>query len=235
MQPEWTLQSNGDVPNVLVETETSTGPQRQNGLTTNCISPPGAPHHAQEGCRVNPASGADNPTTTSDPAILSNGKSGLDVCQSDLRQSFIDTYFEYCYTWCPVLDRSSICSELAHSPLLDNALALVGRHVRPPLIPQPEPAVYYDRARRLFYDDEEGDLVTTLKAISLFYWWAPRPPSVAHRHSSWWWTGVIIKHAQQAGFYRESVTDQARPDKERLCKRRIWWTAFVSFHMHPKC
>ncbi|RJE25055.1 hypothetical protein PHISCL_02590 [Aspergillus sclerotialis] len=236
IQPEWPLQSNGGVPNSVVETTTSTGPQIQNGLTANWMSPPlGAPHHAQEDCGINSDSGAENPATTTLGPSVRPGEGGLDVPQSDLRQSFIETYFEYCYTWCPVFDRSSISSELAHSPLLDNALALVGRHVRPPLIPQPEPVVYYDRARRLFYDDEEEDLVTALKAISLFYWWAPRPPSVAHRHSSWWWTGVTIKHAQQAGFYRESVADQARPDKERLCGRRIWWTAFARERLTAIC
>lgn len=235
MQSEWPLSSHGDASSGLVETATNTGPEVQNGLTANWISPPaGAPHHGHVDCGITRVSGPENSgTTIAGLGVRSKGKGDLDVPQSDVRQSFIETYFEYCYTWCPVLDRSSIYSELAHSPLLDNALALVGRHVRPPLIPQPEPAVYYDRARWLFYDDEEENLVTALKAISLFYWWAPRPPSVAHRHSSWWWTGVIIKHAQQAGFYHESAADQERPDAERLCRRRIWWTVFVSFPMHP--
>ncbi|OQD98648.1 hypothetical protein PENVUL_c069G05396 [Penicillium vulpinum] len=147
--------------------------------------------------------------------------------QPDLRQSFTETYFEYCYTWCPILDRATLSKELAESPLLDNAIAILGSHVRPPLVPHAGPAVYYDRARRLFYEEEEEDLIATLKAISLFYWWAPRPPSVVHRHSSWWWTSIVIKLAQQAGFYREFVTDVSRYRIELYILRRIWWTAFA--------
>lgn len=149
------------------------------------------------------------------------------IISPDLRQSFADTYFEYCYAWCPVLDRSILFDELARSPLLDNALALVGSHIRPPMIMQVEPASYYDRARWYFYDDDEEDLTTSLQAISLFYWWAPRPPSMVHRHSSWWWTSVVIRHAQQASFHQESDFDRQRADVNLSVRRCIWWTAFV--------
>lgn len=152
----------------------------------------------------------------------------LDISQPDLQQSFVETYFEYCYPWCPVLDRSTLSTDLAQSPLLDNALALVGSHVQPPMIPHAGPAAYYDRARRRFYDDEEADLITSLKAVSLFYWWSPRPPSLVHRHSSWWWTSVVIRHCQQAGLHREPKLDQSRQfEVEPGLRRRIWWTAFV--------
>lgn len=232
MQSDWPIHSHGGVSNSLVVPATSSAPPIPNGLTTGWIPTTESSQNNQADCRVLPVNGPDNTAATNaDPAITSNERNGPSVPQSDLRQSFIETYFEYCYAWCPVLDRSAIATELARSPLLDNALALVGRHVRPPLIPQPEPGVYYDRARRLFYDDEEDDLLISLKAVSLFYWWAPRPPSVAHRHSSWWWTGVIIKHAQQAGFHRESAADEARSGSERSCRRRIWWTIFVSVPM----
>jgi hypothetical protein len=152
----------------------------------------------------------------------------VEMPQPVLQQSFVETYFEACYAWCPVLDRSTLQSELARSPLLDDALALVGSHIRPPLIPHLGSASYYDRARRRFYDDEEGDLITSLKAILLFYWWAPRPPSMVHRHSSWWWTSVVIRHCQQAGFDRESELDSRESVVSRSLRRRIWWTAFVS-------
>jgi hypothetical protein len=148
----------------------------------------------------------------------------LNLSQPDLQQSFAETYFEYCHPWCPILDRSTLTSDLAGSPLLENALALVGSHIQPPMVPHAGPASYYDCARRTFYDDEEPDLLTSLKAVSLFYWWSPRPPSRVHRHSSWWWTSVVIKHAQQAGWHRETDTDVS----QLRMRRRIWWTAFVS-------
>lgn len=151
----------------------------------------------------------------------------LDEAQSDLQQSFAETYFEYCYTWCPVLDKSTLMMDLARSPLLADALALVGTHIQPPMLPHAGPASYYNRARMRFYDDEEPDLITCLKAVSLFYWWSPRPPSIVHRHSSWWWVSVVIKHCQQAGYHRESGTDLVAAGIDLGLRRRIWWTAFV--------
>lgn len=103
--------------------------------------------------------------------------------EPDLEQIFTDTYFEYCYPWCPVLDRVTIASDIARSPLVANALALASSHIRPPLLPHSGPDVYYKRARTIFYDDREADETMALKALCLFYWWAPQSPSRVHRHS----------------------------------------------------
>ena len=147
----------------------------------------------------------------------------------DLQQIFADTYFSYCYTWCPVLDRNTLSSEIARSPLLANALALASSHIQPPLLPHDGPEAYYKRARTIFYEDEEADSFTSLKALCLFYWWAPQAPSRVHRHSSWWWTSVVIRHAQQMNIHREPSIDDAHRDRMDLgLRRRIWWTAFVS-------
>lgn len=98
-----------------------------------------------------------------------------------LQQGFIETYYEYCYTWCPVIDRSTLRYAPTTSAMLANALALVGSHIKPPLLGAVKPEVYYNRARRKFYEDEEPDTLTAMKALSLFYWWSPRPPSTVHR------------------------------------------------------
>ncbi|KAH7406401.1 major facilitator superfamily domain-containing protein [Phaeosphaeria sp. MPI-PUGE-AT-0046c] len=159
--------------------------------------------------------------------------SGLDP---DLEQIFTDTYFEYCYPWCPVLDRVSIASDIARSPLLANALALASSHIRPPLLPHSGPNAYYKRARTIFYDDQEADEMMALKALCLFYWWAPQSPSRVHRHSSWWWTSVIIRHAQQMNIHREPSLDD--PSRQRLqlgLRRRIWWTAFARERLTSLC
>lgn len=103
----------------------------------------------------------------------------------DLEQIFTETYFTYSYPWCPVLDRETLSSDVARSPLLANALALASSHIQPPLLPHDGPEAYYKRARTIFYDDEEADEMTALKALCLFYWWAPQSPSRVHRHSSW--------------------------------------------------
>ncbi|KAJ4374053.1 hypothetical protein N0V83_002792 [Neocucurbitaria cava] len=154
----------------------------------------------------------------------------------DLQQIFTDTYFSYCYTWCPVLDRHTLSSEIARSPLLANALALASSHIQPPLLPHDGPEAYYKRARTIFYDDEEADSLTSLKALCLFYWWAPQAPSRVHRHSSWWWTSVIIRHAQQMNIHREPVLDDANCDRMDLgLRRRIWWTAFARERLTSLC
>ena len=105
---------------------------------------------------------------------------------SDLEQIFTETYYTYSYPWCPVLDRGTLSSDLARSPLLANALALASSHIQPPLLPHDGPEAYYKRARSIFYNDEEADEMIALKALCLFYWWAPQSPSKVHRHSSWY-------------------------------------------------
>lgn len=247
-QPEWTIiqPPQGLATNGSHESQLSNGPSVLDAWSGDWVSP--SSQHTHRSTLDIAFRASDRPVEPSAATVAHHMDSvtrlrdsdlnDVGMVQADLRQSFTETYFEYCYTWCPVLSRTTLKSELEASPLLDNALAIVGSNVRPPLVPHAGPAVYYNRARRLFYEEGEDDLMIALKAISLFYWWAPRPPSVAHKHSSWWWTSVIIKHAQQAGFYRESAATLARQDIEPYIRRRIWWTAFVSplryFHLAPQ-
>lgn len=154
----------------------------------------------------------------------------LDVPPPELQQVFEETYFDFCYTWCPVLDRDTLADELTQSPLLANALALAGSHVQPPMILCAGPAAFYERVKQMFYGDKEEDLVMCLKAIALIYWWSPRAPSRVHRDSSWWWTTVAIRHAQHGGFHREPKP--GKPSRSNInpgLRRRIWWTLFVSY------
>jgi hypothetical protein len=94
----------------------------------------------------------------------------------ELQQSFVETYFDYCWPWCPVLDKDTFWRNLDTAPsrLLINALALLGTQVRPPTMQYAKAADYYDRAKILFYTDQENDPIVCLQAIMLFYWWAPR-------------------------------------------------------------
>ncbi|KAH6643051.1 fungal-specific transcription factor domain-containing protein [Boeremia exigua] len=158
------------------------------------------------------------------------------VLRADLEQIFTETYFTYSYPWCPVLDRQNLSNDVARSPLLANALALASSHIQPPLLPHDGPEVYYKRARTIFYEDEEADEMTALKALCLFYWWAPQSPSRVHRHSSWWWTSVIIRHAQQMNIHREPAVDD--PIRSRInlgLRRRIWWTVFARERLTSLC
>lgn len=95
----------------------------------------------------------------------------------ELQQSFAETYFEYCWPWCPILDKASFWNEYSTTPpssLLSNSLALLGTQVRPPIIQHADAAEYYKRAKMQFYMDEESNPLVSLQAIMLFYWWAPR-------------------------------------------------------------
>jgi transcription elongation factor Elf1 len=151
------------------------------------------------------------------------------LTDNGLVSTFLETYWEHCYCFCPVLDRATISDEIARSPMLANAISLAASHIQPPLLPHEGSERYYNKARMLFYEDGEPDNLVALKALSLFYWWAPRPPSTIHRHTSWWWQSVIIRHAQQMGVHREPpVGDPIRARLDLSARRRIWWTAFVS-------
>lgn len=99
-----------------------------------------------------------------------------DLLPVELQESCVETYTEYCWPWCPVLDSSTIqrSIENSSSPFLVNALALLGTRIRPPMMQHAGPAEYYRRAKMLFYTDQEADHVVCLQAIVLFYWWAPR-------------------------------------------------------------
>lgn len=99
-----------------------------------------------------------------------------DLPPPELQQSFADTYFDYCWPWCPVLDKATFWqnSDATPSALLTNALALLGTQIRPPMMQHATAGEYYNRAKMLFYMDQDSNPIVCLQAIMLFYWWAPR-------------------------------------------------------------
>lgn len=150
-----------------------------------------------------------------------------DVLPPVLQESYLDTYSEYCYTWCPILDRTTMetCPEFADSLLLQEALALLGSHISPPLMPHPKPSHHYLRARRLFYDNHEDQPLTRICAVMLLYWWSTGPPNVASIDTNWWWMGASIRLAQEIGIHREQEpVHLIRPGESMGLRRRIWWT-----------
>jgi hypothetical protein len=148
-----------------------------------------------------------------------------------LQESYLETYFRYCYTWCPILDQSASGSVPAtnDSSLVQNAVALIGSHMEPPVMQHVQSVVYYERAKALFYSNQEKDPLLAISALMLFYWWGSSPPNVVSIDTAWWWTGVAIRQSQQLGLHREP-----RPGHVFVAghsaglRRRIWWTLFVS-------
>lgn len=150
---------------------------------------------------------------------------------SALQESFIESYFEYCYTWCPVLDHSLLHgrSGTEDSPLLQNALALCGTRINPPLIQYKDSRIYYNRAKELFYNNYEGRALVRLASFMLFYWWSTGAPNQLNTDNAWWWTGIAIRVAQECGLHREQQPHQLNhPWETDGLRRRIWWTLFVS-------
>ncbi|KAK5022308.1 hypothetical protein LTS07_010184 [Exophiala sideris] len=184
-------------------------------------------------------------TTATDQQLQGRGSRAAVIIEEggnlppvELQQSFAESYFNYCWPWCPVLDKQAFYREADGPPshLLVNALALLGMQIRPPIMQHARAKDYYDRAKMLFYMDEESSALVCLQSIMLFYWWAPRGPSQVHKDASWWWTGVAIKYAQQMGLHREpsKVEDVGGAVAQGL-RRRIWWTLFARERLTAMC
>ncbi|EER41499.1 conserved hypothetical protein [Histoplasma capsulatum var. duboisii H88] len=161
----------------------------------------------------------------------------VDLPPPALQESFMDTYFQFCYTWCPILDNSTLFPEQEESSsvLLNQALALLGSRIQPSVLQQVPPIVYYNRAKALFLGNHESNPITCMKALLLFYWWgsAPNSPSL---DTVWWWTGVAIRLAQQIGLHREPTPGQVmRPNESPGLRRRLWWTLFARERLTSIC
>lgn len=161
--------------------------------------------------------------------LLTDRNSPLDEIPHDLLQSYLETYFEQIFPWCPVLDRPTIQQqpEILDPPMLRHALALCGTTLRPPLISHTPAIIHYRRAKGLFYANYEDNLISQITAMMLFYWYSPGPPNVASLDTNWWWISVSARVAQNIGLHRELTPDQRNTESTGL-RRRIWWTLFVS-------
>lgn len=149
-----------------------------------------------------------------------------------LQESYLDTYFEYCYTWCPILDRNTMQTwpEFSGSQLLREALAVLGSQLSPPLIRHLKPTQHFQRFRKLFYDNHESQPLVRICAVMLLYWWSSGPPNVVSIDTNWWWMGASIRLAQEIGLHREQNTELVlRPGETNGLRRRIWWTLFVRY------
>ncbi|RFU28565.1 hypothetical protein B7463_g7787, partial [Scytalidium lignicola] len=157
--------------------------------------------------------------------------------QPTLQLSYLDTFVESCYCFCPILDRTMLnIADFGGSLLLQQALALVGSIIQPSLLHGDDPTSYYDKARVLFYHGAEPNPLVTLVAAMLFYWWSTCPPNVVSTNGSWWWSGITIRQAQELGFHREPKADQGvRVGETVSLRRRIWWTLFARERLTSIC
>ncbi|KAJ5958216.1 uncharacterized protein N7479_005366 [Penicillium vulpinum] len=162
----------------------------------------------------------------------------VDVPSLGLQESYGETYYEYCYTWCPILEKDCLYGDPAfrESPLLQNSLALVGSQIRPPVLNHESPHVYYERAKALFHSSQERNPLVCISALMLFYWWGKGAPNVVSTDTVWWWTGVTIRLAQQIGLHHElKPGQQSTLNMSPGLRRRIWWTLFARERLTGIC
>ncbi|KAH7110928.1 fungal-specific transcription factor domain-containing protein [Dactylonectria macrodidyma] len=150
------------------------------------------------------------------------GSSAVGVPPDVLMDSFLETFDEYCFTWCPILEVRDLETP---SPLLKNALALAASQITRTALQHALPEEYYIRAKKCFYDGQEADPMTVIKAVMLFYWWSPVSPLLFNQDSIWWWTGAAIRLGQEVGLHREP--DASIQPHEQSLRRRTWWTLFA--------
>ncbi|KIX03873.1 uncharacterized protein Z518_07426 [Rhinocladiella mackenziei CBS 650.93] len=146
-----------------------------------------------------------------------------------LRQGFAETYLEYCYPWCPVLEHEDLHSggPFSKSLLLQQALALLGSIINPPRLRHDSPQTYYERFKSLFHRNHERNALVRIVAITLVYWWCAGPPNLVSMDSQYWWNSVAVRMAQEIGLHREPSSGYtSRPGETASLRRRIWWTLF---------
>jgi len=154
----------------------------------------------------------------------------VDYTPVGLQEGHIDVFFEYAYTWCPVLDRNTLEAEpsLRQSLLLRHALALCANQIKPSLLHRSSSTEHYNRAKELFNGNHEPNPLIRIMALMMFYWWSSEPPNVVNIDNTAWWTGIAIRVAQQIGMHREARSSCSRLAGDcRGLRRRIWWTLVV--------
>lgn len=155
----------------------------------------------------------------------------IDDIPPALHEAHLEVFYELALTWCPVLDKETYYSSpgFNQSLLLRHSLALCGNQIRPALIEQASSSEYYERAKELFYKNQERNPLVRIISLMLFYWYSAEAPNIVSTDNSWWWTGSAIRLAQQMGLHRQSEvsTPLCEGDSPGL-RRRIWWTLMVS-------
>ncbi|ETI27181.1 hypothetical protein G647_09864 [Cladophialophora carrionii CBS 160.54] len=155
-----------------------------------------------------------------------------------LLQAFEETHHEYCYPFCPILDKLNHSGDdpFAGSVLLQQALAVLGTRVNPPVIQHDHPSLYYRRAKTLFYMSHEPNPLIRIIAIIFLQWWSAGPPNVVSLDSQYFWTGVAIRLAHEIGLYREPTRNHSLKLGETFgLRRRIFWALFARERVFSLC
>ncbi|KAH6130972.1 hypothetical protein HBI64_102180 [Parastagonospora nodorum] len=146
-----------------------------------------------------------------------------DLPPRSIRESLLDAFWERCYPWTPVVERSWIYDRRPGkvSLLLQQAMFLAGSRVSAPLADYPSED-FYKKARVLFWMSAEEDPIVTIAAACLLHWWNPQGPEQISLDTSSFWLRVCVGLAHQVGLHREPT---GKPDAG--LRKRIWWSLNV--------
>ncbi|ERS94838.1 hypothetical protein HMPREF1624_08735 [Sporothrix schenckii ATCC 58251] len=157
--------------------------------------------------------------------------------EKEIRDDFIDAYFEKVNPYFPVIDESDFRARYAdphnqpalvllHSVLLvgahvsSHAKAVHARHI--------VKAVLFRRAKCVFDMRHEHDRLHLVQAALLFTWHLQNGDTASS--NSFYWLGVACRIAYGIGMHRDLMKDPLEPGRmpiqDRRLWRRIWWTLF---------
>lgn len=175
--------------------------------------------------------GRDRNSTGGDEAVMPVTQAS-DNFMPGIMRTYLETYSEVCYTWCPVIDvdDSTMTTE---SLLLDHSLASVASRVKPPLMPGLDNSKeHYERARHLFYDPRQHSTLTLVRAALLLSC-CDNNRLGSPMEGSFWWLGVATRLAQDVRLHRAPRNLTSAYDLG--LQRRIWWTLFARERIMALC
>jgi hypothetical protein len=149
----------------------------------------------------------------------------LDLPDPPVRQSLLEAFIEYAWTWMPVTDLSLLsCTDGARSGslLLLQAVLLVGMLMRPEVCDKEMVEKQYQRVKALINTGYERSPLNLLAALCLMQWYTSTAPNDLSTDTPRFWANYAAGLAQQVGLHRPSTNPHDEGDS-RL-RRRIWWT-----------
>ncbi|OAA55297.1 Transcription factor [Niveomyces insectorum RCEF 264] len=193
-----------------------------------------AAHHGSSRSGRGGSSGSSTTTTTA--AAAASIKQDINSFpEKEIRDDFIDAYFEKVNPYFPVIDEYDFRKRYAESqpPLvLLHAILLVGAHVSSHAKARQArhivKAVLFRRAKTVFDMRHEHDRLHLVQAAMLFTWHLQNGDTASA--NSFYWLGVACRIAFGIGLHRDLLRDPPNLDRmpmhDRRHWKRIWWTLF---------
>lgn len=142
-----------------------------------------------------------------------------------IRDGLFEKFWTYCYPWDPIIERSQVIGVPLErvSPILLQAIFLAGSRMSTSSLTYASSQEFYNRAKTLFWIEDEPDPLIVLTAVQLLHWWNPHGPERVSTNTSSFWCRIAVSLAQQMGLH-----SQKRPVLDESLRRRLWWSLVVS-------